>query len=148
MTDLSEPDSTSAAEVLSKAAAAEVAEAVAELRKQERDQWVQRHQEFLREPGFAARLRQAAEMFLTPHPLTAGEYVQWKPGMKNRRFPEYGEPTVVIEVLDAPVQVEQTPDDEDLAEHLDLRLGLLLRDSRFVVFHFDRRRFEPYAEPI
>jgi hypothetical protein len=76
--------------------------------------------------------------------LRPGMLAVWKMGLKNRRFPVYGEPAIVMEVLDAPTSEEQ--DESGLPyfrEPLDLLLGML-REGIFFVYHFDRRRFEPY----
>jgi hypothetical protein len=29
------------------------------------------------------------------HSFTKGQFVKWKPGLRNRKFPDYGEPTIV-----------------------------------------------------
>ncbi|MEZ5577718.1 MAG: hypothetical protein R3F44_19590 [Candidatus Competibacteraceae bacterium] len=78
--------------------------------------------------------------------LRPGMLVTWKPGLKNRRFPRYGEPVVVVGLLDAPIV---NPDDESgspyFQEPLDLLLGVVRgEDRQFLVYHADRRRFQPY----
>lgn len=73
-----------------------------------------------------------------------GQIVRWKSGMKNRKFPAYGEPVIIMEVLNPAVY----PPDEDLAgsnlfrEPLTLVLGLHDSDGDFMAYHFDGRRFE------
>jgi len=78
--------------------------------------------------------------------LRPGMLAIWKPGLKNRRFPRYGEPVVVVALLDTPII---NPGDESgspyFREPLDLLLGLVRGDDReFLVYHADRRRFQPY----
>ncbi|HMQ96590.1 MAG TPA: hypothetical protein PKC42_00620 [Candidatus Nanoperiomorbaceae bacterium] len=78
--------------------------------------------------------------------LRPGLLATWKPGLKNRRFPRYGEPVVVVALLDPPIV---NPDHESgspyFQEPLDLLLGVVRGDDReFLVYHADRRRFQPY----
>ncbi len=86
------------------------------------------------------RLENGRERALRP-----GMLAVWKPGLKNRRFPRYGEPVVVVALLDAPIV---NPDQESgspyFREPLDLLLGVVRGDDReFLVYHADRRRFQP-----
>lgn len=83
----------------------------------------------------------------TAAPRTAfapGQIVRWKSGMQNRRLPAYGEPVIIIEVLNPAV----CPPDEDFAgsnlfrEPLTLVLGMHDSDGDFLTYHFDGRRFE------
>jgi len=73
-----------------------------------------------------------------------GQIVRWKNGMKNRKLPAYGEPVIIMEVLNPAVY----PPDEDLAgsnyfrEPLTLVLGVHDSDGDFLAYHFDGRRFE------
>jgi len=104
--------------------------------------------ELLAEPGEdAAERLQTLYQRLTNRrekTLQPGRMAVWKPGLKNRRFPRYGEPAIVVEVLDRPIL-----DHEDEAgstyyrEPLDLLLGILHREGDFLVYHFDSRRFQP-----
>ena len=86
------------------------------------------------------RLENGRERALRP-----GMLAVWKPGLKNRRFPRYGEPVVVVALLDEPIV---NPDQESgspyFREPLDLLLGVVRGDDReFLVYHADRRRFQP-----
>jgi hypothetical protein len=89
----------------------------------------------------------AAATFHKAHQFTAGQLVTWKKGMKNRRSPDYGEPAIVIEVLTSPLI---NPGDESgtpyFREPLDIIIGTLDSDGDLLCFHYDSRRFEPYAE--
>ena len=66
------------------------------------------------------RLNNGRERALRP-----GMLATWKPGLKNRRFPRYGEPVVVVALLETPIV---NPGDESgspyFREPLDLLLGL------------------------
>ena len=77
--------------------------------------------------------------------LCPGQLAMWKPGLKNRRFPRYGEAAMVVELLDPPlIDHEVEAGSPYYREPLNLLLGLLYRDGDFLVYHFDRRRFQPY----
>lgn len=101
------------------------------------------------DPG--AVLRERYQSLVQRQRFTPGQLVEWKPGLKNKRFPRYGQPAVVIEVLETPLL-----DHEDEAgstyfrEPLDLVLGLLWDGGpargEFVTFHYDGRRFQAAAE--
>ena len=78
--------------------------------------------------------------------LRPGMLAMWKPGLKNRRFPTYGQPAIVVERLSAPILDHETESGMTYyREPLDLLLGILHRDGDFLVYHFDSRRFQPYA---
>lgn len=80
--------------------------------------------------------------------LRQGMLAQWKPGMKNRKSPDYGVPVIVVEVLAPPI-TDATFDSGSVyfREQLDLVLGFLDEDDEFNLLHYDSRRFEPYMEP-
>ena len=100
-----------------------------------------------------AALHERYQLLMQPHRFNPGELVTWKPGLKNKRYPRYGRPSVVIEVLETPLL-----DREDKAgstyfrEPLDLVHGLIWDDGpsrgELVTFHYDSRRFQPWTEEI
>lgn len=79
--------------------------------------------------------------------LTPGMLAVWKPGLKNRTLPDYGQPAIVMDVLEEP---NFDPSDRSRSpyfrEPLDLLLGVLTRDDDFLLLHFDARRFEPACD--
>ncbi len=95
-----------------------------------------------------AALRERYRRLLQPHRVSPGELVTWKPGLKNKRYPRYGHPAVVIEVLETPLlDREDDAGSTDFREPLDLVLGLIWDDGpsrgELVTFHYDSRRFQP-----
>ena len=78
--------------------------------------------------------------------LQPGMLAQWKPGMKNRRTPDYDVPMIVVEVLESPI-IDSTFESGSVyfRERLDTILGFVDEDSEFYMLHYDSRRFEPYA---
>ena len=47
------------------------------------------------------KLKELMERLDQFHNFTEGQIVKWKRGLKNRRFPDYGEPAIVTAVLPA-----------------------------------------------
>ncbi|WP_449428485.1 hypothetical protein [Rhodanobacter umsongensis] len=82
----------------------------------------------------------------TEKSLQPGMLAQWKPGMKNRKTPDYGVPMMVVEVLEQPV-IDTTFESGSIyfRERLDIVLGFLDEDEEFCLLHYDSRRFEAYA---
>jgi hypothetical protein len=74
-----------------------------------------------------------------------GQPVKWKPGLKNRKFPDYGEPAIVTAVLPSPTfdPSEVTAGSPYFQEPLTFVLGTY-RDDEFLEFRLDSRRFEPF----
>ena len=73
-----------------------------------------------------------------------GQFVHWKPGLKNRKFPDYGEPCIVMAVLSAPIfdPSEDHASSCYFQEPLNLVIGLV-REDDLLEFRVDGRRFEP-----
>ncbi len=72
----------------------------------------------------------------------AGDIVQWKDRLKNKRRPQYDEPCVVIEVLSDPIYDKEAPIASPYyGEKLEIKLGLLDEDGEFLTFHYDKNRF-------
>lgn len=82
----------------------------------------------------------------TEKALRPGMLAQWKPGMKNRKMPDYDMPVIVVEVLERPV-IDTTFESGSICfrECLGIILGFLDDDDEFCLLHYDSRRFEPYA---
>jgi hypothetical protein len=82
------------------------------------------------------------------HSFAEGQFVKWKPGLKNRQFPDYGEPAIVIAVLPIPIfdPGEVSAGSPYFQEPLTFVLGTY-RDDDFLEFRLDSRRFEPFDHP-
>ena len=98
-----------------------------------------------------AVLRERYRLLTTAHRFAPGDLVTWKPGLKNKRHPHYGQPAVVIEVLDTPVlDREDEAGSTYFREPLDLVLGLIWDSDpgrgELISFHYDSRRFQPWQE--
>lgn len=99
----------------------------------------------------AQALQERWQSFHTAHTFKPGDLVSWKPGLRNRRFPRYGAPAIVLEVLDEPVRDnEKDSGNTYFREPLGIVLGLFLHDGEhrgdFLSWHFDARRFQPWQQ--
>lgn len=92
---------------------------------------------------YAQRLEALHAAYAAANEFSPGDFVQWKPHMRNRRFPFYGRPAVVVEVLNSPLS--QSPDGELLDEAANIRLGVLHPGEEFTVYLFNSNRFTTWA---
>lgn len=74
-----------------------------------------------------------------------GQLIRWKPNLKNRNFPEYGEPVIITCVLEKPTfdPSEMTASSPYFREPLTIVVARIV-DGDFVEYYVDSRRFEPY----
>ena len=89
-------------------------------------------------------LRQLAERLDEHHAFAKGQFVAWKPGLKNKTSPDYGEPAIVTAVLPTPVfdQSEASSGSPYFQEPLSIVIGIH-REDDLLEFRVDGRRFEP-----
>lgn len=87
------------------------------------------------------KLKTCYQQFSTSVTFKPGDIVTWKPELRNKQRPDYGEPAIVLEVLDKPI-FDRTDDSGSpyFREPLDICLGILMEDGDFVSFMFDSRR--------
>jgi hypothetical protein len=98
-----------------------------------------------------AALRSRYQSFIASHRFAPGDLVCWKPGMRNHRLPRYGQPVVVLEVLETPVfDAETDAGSTYFRERRDLVLGMIWETGPgrgdLISFHFDQRRFMPWTQ--
>lgn len=92
---------------------------------------------------YDAQLLDRVASFKTVRDFEVGDLVQWKPSLRNRHRPEYGERAFVFEVREHPrYNDKRDPGSPYYMEQLDLVLGILDDDDELVFYHFDSRRFE------
>ena len=91
------------------------------------------------------KLKELSERLDQFHSFTKGQFVKWKPGLKNRKFPDYGEPAIVTAILPSAAfdPSEVTAGSPYFQEPLTFVLGTY-RDDEFLEFRLDSRRFEPF----
>jgi len=93
----------------------------------------------------AEDLKELFDIFNQETNFSVGELVQWKQGMKTKKRPQYGEPCIIVEMLDSPVfSSEKNAGSAYFREPMDMVVGLVDSDDDFVIFHFDSRRFEKF----
>jgi len=97
-------------------------------------------------PAHIAKLQTAKKSFDKVYDFKPGNLVVWKKGLKNRAKPALDEPAIVVQVLETPLKDESKNDSgiPYFNEPLDLALGILDEDEDFIIFYYDRRRFQPY----
>lgn len=96
-------------------------------------------------------LRERYQLFERVHDFAPGDLVSWKPGLKHKRFPRYGQPAVVLEVLATPVLDPMTEAGATyFREPLDVVIGVLWDEGtergELIAYHYDSRRFQPWNE--
>lgn len=90
--------------------------------------------------------------FLKSYNFSKGEMVKWKKGLKNRRIPHDNQPAIIVDILDKPIYGDYDPGNPYFREPLDILLAIK-EDDEFLIFHYDKRRFEPFelktkTEPV
>ena len=92
-------------------------------------------------------LRQYYEEFVSnDREIAKGDFVVWKEGFKNKSLPKYGQPAIVIDILDQPLfDNNKDAGSPYFNEPLDVVLGFFDTDKDFMLYHFDRRRFKVYT---
>jgi hypothetical protein len=97
---------------------------------------------------YVAKLKNARDIFDKAYDFKPGDLVVWKRGLKNKLRPALDEPAIVVQILQQPLRDEGKSDSGTayFNEPLDLVLGMVDDDGDFILFHYDRRRFEPYQE--
>lgn len=82
------------------------------------------------------------------HTFRLGMLMTWKPGLKNRRWPAYGKPLIVLSLLDTPVFDTDEAGSTYFRESLDMVVGMFLDSGehrgRFLTFHVSSERFQPW----
>ena len=89
------------------------------------------------------------QLKLIKYSLHAGMVVAWKPGLKNRRWPAYGKPLIVVSLLDAPVYDTDESGSTYFREPLDMIIGLFFDSGehrgQFATFHANSERYQPWT---
>ncbi|WP_421215985.1 hypothetical protein [Aeromonas enteropelogenes] len=76
-----------------------------------------------------------------------GQLIEWKPDLKDKRFPQYGEPAVVLAVLAEPVN--EAGDDTSSQYSCsvnDIIIGVKAPGGDFAHYYADSRRWQPFQQ--
>ncbi len=84
------------------------------------------------------------DKFHSVNEFEKGQLVKWKKGLKNKKFPAEEQSAIVIEILDEPIYSDFNSGTPYFREPLDLALGFIGDRNDFIIFHYDKRRFEPF----
>lgn len=105
--------------------------------KREEERERTKYREYVQQDGYQADLQQAYASFYTDEAtaLVPGELVQWKTFMRNRPYPAYLSPAVVMEVADG--DARRKPLDADVE---DIIIGYLDGDQDLRMVRTDARR--------
>lgn len=74
--------------------------------------------------------------------LKVGNAIEWKEGMKHKKVPAYGQPVVVVEVLDEPSQFKGETGTPYYADKNDIVIATVDGDGDLVTYVMDSRRFK------
>ncbi len=91
-------------------------------------------------------LKERLAKYNEKHEHQPGHLVQWKPGLKNRRIPEYDEPVIVVDLHPGLIDTGKDSGSGYFNEAINLRIARLWEDDDFIFFHVDGARFEPFKE--
>jgi len=81
-----------------------------------------------------------------PEKFKNGDIVQWKPGMKCTKRPEYNQQCVVMETFPPHQSNRRGACAAGFREPSDIRIGVLDDDGDLMIYLFDSRRFEKVPE--
>lgn len=88
-------------------------------------------------------LRHSQQLLTGDVQFKEGDIVFWRPCMKNRKWPAYNQPAIVLDVLAEPI-IDTSADVNGpyYGEKLNVRLGLRGDDGAFYSYMFNGGRFE------
>ena len=92
-------------------------------------------------------LKKCSNALNTKQLFKIGDFVQWKPNLKNRAMPDYNEPMIVVDLIDEPIfDEEEGPSSVYYNEPLDIILGMIDEDDEFITFFYDSRRIQKFKK--
>ena len=96
----------------------------------------------VRRSGYVDRLRDRyLDLITSAGPFEPGMIVTWKPGLKNRRYPAYNAPAIVISFEEGRIDTSQPAPSGSGGQPADLELCVLLANGQLLTFRGDSRRF-------
>lgn len=104
----------------------------------------QDYQNALKDPQYAEHLVNAYRAYTTTEAFSPGDLVQWKPQLRDRLFPEYGAPAVVVRYLDEPDSHDADGDRKPALD--DLVVGVLDSDHNLQLLIVNSHRFTSWSK--
>jgi predicted alpha-1,6-mannanase (GH76 family) len=90
----------------------------------------------------AANLKKLKNNIDKPIDFKEGDIVIWKKGLKNKNWPLYNQPAIVMKKYDNPIYDEKANASNHIfKEPLDVELGIIMDNNDFLTFHYDSHRF-------
>lgn len=114
-------------------------ETLYEIFSRERDKEERDYEAYVRTPTYVDDLERAHQAYGEIEVFESGQLVQWKPLMRNQRFPGPGYPAVVVSYIEEPQLRDK--DGDLFTEPHDIILGVLDGDQSLRVSSFPSRRF-------
>lgn len=89
-------------------------------------------------------LKKLKNLYETKYEFAVGDLIKWKSQLKNKKFPDYNEPVIILEILDVPIcDTKPEVGSTYFNEKLDIKVGMF-RDDTLLTFYFDSNRFEKF----
>jgi len=94
---------------------------------------------FLKEPAeYLEKLKKRSKDISESININVGDILIWKDGLKNKRYPSYGQPAIVLSKIEPPL----IDDDVTYNERLNIQLGFITENDEFFAFNYDGNRFK------
>lgn len=92
-----------------------------------------------------SELKNRYQRFQSAHKFSPGQLVKWKPGLRNRFWPQENQPGIVLDVFETPIyDSKEGAASAYFGEPLNIRIAYFNEaTNEFHAFCFDSRRFEP-----
>ena len=101
----------------------------------------------IKDTGSPEVLKELGQRYLAKSSMVPGDLVTWKKGLRDSRFPEYGKPVVVIEIVPGQRRpLEGDASGNHCGELIEMRIGVTDDDGDLTCFWVNANRFDPYRE--
>lgn len=88
-------------------------------------------------------LEERMNAYFKEYSFKIGDCVKWKEGLKNKTIPEYGQPCIVMDIVNPPLfDKESSSGSPYFNEELDIKVGIVDEDDDFMIFYLDSKRLE------
>lgn len=89
-------------------------------------------------------LKEIAARYSNKTEFKIGDVVRWKDGLRDRRYPAYGEPAIVMGLHPGEIDDERSTGTPYYGAPIDLSVGVIDRDGEFGIYRAESQRFEIY----
>lgn len=90
------------------------------------------------------QMKEIFRIFEDQYLFAPGDLIQWKPGLRIANHPQYGEPAIVVEMLDGSAPQDRESGSLYYLNRLDIGCLALLDDGSYGLFAYDSRYMMPY----